>query len=242
MAVPPKPVKDMMADCTEATRKEFSFEHQLSRNMGGIFIEVLELIEKGGIHNASQMAVLGLSTRTFRLLQCVGDHIFDGYYEVAMILLRNIYENNLLVHYLVGNEKDAQLWLEGRKNFEQKYLRTKLGHDNKFYKALSTWYAHPERVNVLTSVIKKMTDDKVDLRIYPEFDRDWCQTYLYYYIMLYWESVVELQYAFRDYLWKNEDWVNHFAEWNELVLTYIQERIIKKSNMKFMFKHKLPKR
>ena len=92
-AEPRKPLKDMMADCTEATKKDFEFEYQLMRNIAGINIDLFVLIFDRAITNSLELAIAILSVKNFRVLQCIDDCIFNGYYEAGMTLMRILYEN-----------------------------------------------------------------------------------------------------------------------------------------------------
>jgi len=239
LAVPPRPLKEMMAECTESTIREFPFENQLSRNMGGLYIQLFELTSRIPLRDYTQLAAFTLAIRNFRFLQCVGDNIFDGYYEIGMANLRNVYENDLLATYLLRDEGESKRWWTG-KYFRQGYLRKEVGHSNRMYSFLSNVFAHPNSVKSVTPLLGKIDKRVVSLKLYPEFDPKRCWESLQFYLMAKWTSILEFQYAFREVLWKNEKWKSDFIGWNEIVMKYIQEKIIKKSNMKFEFKDKLP--
>jgi len=237
-AKPKKPIKQVMSDNTLATTKDFEFEHQLLRNIGGINIELFVLIEKDAIRSKKQLAILTLATRNFRLLQCINDCIFCGYYEVSMALIRNLYENLLHISYFQKNEKETERWLNG-KHFQPKFLRNKLKDESGLYGFLSNIYTHTN-VESIVPIIKMFNAKKLDLKYYPLYDKEECRRNLHFSIMFGWLNNLELQYAFKDYLWKNNKWKRNFIKWNNLVLTYMQEKIIKKSKIKFEFKNKLP--
>jgi hypothetical protein len=243
MALPPKPLQDMMADCSVATKKEFEFENQMLRVMGGTFIETFDLIFKESLKHNNEIAVLGISIRTFRYLQAAINAICDGYYEVAMSLLRNVYENNLLAYYLARHEDNAKQWLLGKKYIEQWFLRREIGHAKiPFYKALSTFYAHNERSESLTPVMHKDKMGKLTFDIYPEFNKEKCKECMYGFIMLEWQAIMELHHAFKERLSKDAQWSANYLGWNKVMLEYLQEKIIKKSGVKFSFREKLPER
>jgi hypothetical protein len=243
MPLPPKPLYDMMADCTAATKKEFEFENQLLSNLGGTFIQMFDLIFKEPLKHNNEIAVLGISIRTFRYLQAATNSIYDGYYEVAMSLLRNVYENNLLVYYLARHEDDAKQWLLGKKYIQQWFLRREIGHAKiPFYKALSTFYAHNERAESLTPIMHRGKDKELNFDIYPEFSKEKCLECLYGFIMLQWQAIMELNHAFKDRLSKDAQWNAGYLGLNKVLLVYIEEKIIKKSGKTFKFQNKLPER
>jgi len=229
----------MMAECTQNTIEEFPFENQLSRNMGGLFIKLFELTSQNSLKNYTQLAAFTLAIRNFRFLQCIGDNIFDGYYEIGMANMRNVYENNLLAAYLSRDEGESKRWMKGQ-YFDQKFLRDKVGHSNKHYRFLSEIFAHPGSVKSIFSLLEKIDKRSLSLRLYPEFDQKRCWDALRFYLMSEWTSILEFQYAFREVLWKNEKWKSDFIDWNEIAIKYFEEKVIKKSNMKFEFKDKLP--
>jgi hypothetical protein len=122
----PKHFYDMMVECSDKAKKDLEFESQLIRNVRGMYIELFVNINEEEIESASQRAVFYLTARTFRFLSCAVNNAYDGYYEVAVSLLRNVYENDILSTYLGDNELRAQKWLDGMNTFSQEWLRENL--------------------------------------------------------------------------------------------------------------------
>jgi hypothetical protein len=118
----------MMADCTESTKRDFPFESQFLLNLAGIYLEIFDLVEKRPIKSMTKIAQLIVSAKNFRFLDSASDQIFNGYYEVGMSLLRNVYENNLLTKYLQNKEAESEAWLQRKLALSQKDLRRKLGN------------------------------------------------------------------------------------------------------------------
>lgn len=240
MNPPSKPLYDMMVECTAQTKQDFEFEGQLIRNIGGMYIALFANIDEEKIESSSQRAALYLTIRTFRFFQCAINNAYDGYYEVAMSLLRNVYENDILSSYLGNNELRAQKWLDGKNSFSQEWLRDKLGKKEGPYKALSTHFAHPNKFESILQILRKASDGTTDLIIYPEYDKEKCELVFHLGIMLGWSSLMHLNHPFKEYLSKNKQWKLDYHSWNKIMLEYIEERIVKKSSVKFRFENKLP--
>ena len=79
----------------------------------------------------------------------------------------------------------------------------------------------------LFASMKDYKNKRMDILIYPTYNKNTCHDIIKFSIMFSWLNNIELQYAFRDNLWKNEDWKNRFIDWNEVMLKYIEEKVIK---------------
>jgi len=237
-AEPKKPMKEMMADCTLATKKDFRFEDQLLRNIAGINIELFVLLSECGIRNRLQLAVITLTVKNFRLLQCINDCIFNGYYEVGMTLLRVLYENLLLMQYFINNENEAGKWLKGKK-FRAGFIRSKVMGKSEFYSFVSDYYIHAN-LESLVPVIESFTDQDISLILYPGYSREKCALGLSLSIIYGWLNNLHLQYAFRQYLWEDEAWKKGFIGWNEVMIRYMDEKLINRSAIRSEFAEKIP--
>lgn len=212
-----------MAEVTEKTIQTFPEEHSLMSNIAGLYLEVMLLIEKlKEVSGYSKMAVLSIGIRNFRLLYCAGDSIYNGFYDVCMILLRVVYENNLLMKYLIDNEEDAKKWLVG-KRFKPSYLRMKTEDKTRMYGLLSDYYTHANVESLFSAGVSRFNGKTLSVDNFPQFRKKWSKLCIYTHILTAWMSLLHLQYAFRDSLWKNEDWKNRFAHWNEIVLDYTKK-------------------
>ena len=58
---PEKPIKELMADCTETTTKQFEFEYQLIRSIASLNIELFVLIGEESISSEFQFGILSLA-------------------------------------------------------------------------------------------------------------------------------------------------------------------------------------
>lgn len=232
----------MMVECSTQTKSDFEFEGRLIRNISAIYIQAFVSINEKEIESFSQKAALYLTIRSFRFFQCAINNAYDGYYEVAMSQLRNVYENDILSSYLGKNELRAEKWLDGKNSFSQEWLRDKLGTKKGAYKMLSANFAHPNKIESILQILRKGSNGASGLMIYPEYDKEKCELVFHLAIMLGWSVLMHLNHPFKEYLSKNKQWRSDFYSWNQVMLHYIEERIVKKSKMKFRFKNKLPDR
>jgi len=225
MATPQKPIKELMADCTISTVNDFRFEHQLLRNIGGINIELFDLIFNISITSHLQFAILNLAIKNFRLYQCIDDCLFNGYYEVGLQLMRSMYENILLMQFFIQEETAAEKWLNGKK-YKSSYVRKKVEGGTKLYGMLSDLYVHAN-LESLIPIIKSLKENILEVIIYPEYSKEKATFNIQLSILYGWLNNSHLQYAFREYLWKNEEWKERYIEWNEIVMTYVDEKLKK---------------
>jgi len=224
MPEPKRPIKEDMAEVTKKTIETFPEEHILVTNIAGLYIEVMVLIERlKKISSHSKMAILTIGIRNFRLLYCAGDAIYNGFYEACMILLRTVWESNLLMKYLVDNEEEAFKWLMG-KRYKFSRMKVKTEADEKIYGALSSYFTHANVESLFSSGFASLKNKKLYAEFFPRFNKDMSKTCLFTHIMTAWMSLLHLQYAFRDSLWENEEWKNRFADWAEIVLHYVSKK------------------
>lgn len=225
MSEPERHIKEEMVESTEKTIQAFPEEHNLVTNIGGLYIEVMLLIEKlKKISRCSEIAVFGAGTRNFRLLQCASHAIYNGFYDVCLILLRVVYENNLLIRYLTDNEEEAKRWLKGKK-YKPSYLRMKAGDKTSIYGFFSDYFTHANVESHFSGVSARINGKTLSADFFPKFDKEYTKICFYLHILIGWMSLIHLQYAFRDSMWKNEEWRNRFAEWNELILDYVERKV-----------------
>jgi hypothetical protein len=224
MPEPKRHIEEEMAETTEKTIQELPEEHYLVTNIGGLYIEVFVLIDKSKVVSSyAKTAVLAMAARNFRLLQCANHSIYDGFYDTSMILLRTVCENNLLMKYLTDNEQEAIAWLKG-KRFKPSFLRRKVKDMTHIYGFLSNSHAHANVESLFSTNVSTFANKTLNLKYFPEFDIKQAKICFNTYIIFAWLSLIFLQYAFRDLLWKNEEWKNRIADWNKIVLDYIERK------------------
>ena len=174
MGEKPESIDDAEKECMQKTKQEFSDVLQSLTDLNDIFLQffkhILPQSHKKDLGTHLIVTII-ISVRSFRLLQNCIKPITAGYYESGMILIRSIYENNMLLSYLKDKEDVAEKWLVGEKSFTQKFLREKAGMDNTPYKVLSNEFAHPNEVRgTLTSF--SLGESTLDMHIFPIFDYD----------------------------------------------------------------------
>lgn len=236
---PEKPIKDLMADCTEATIKDFEFEYQLTRSIAGLNIELFVLIGEESISSELQFSILSLAIKNFRLRQCIGDCTFNGYYETSMSLMRQFYDNVILMDYFINYPKEVNRWIHGKKKIKSRKIRKRLNEGRIIYDFFSDYFVH-SNIESISSIVESTKKDKINFLIYPKYDHKKAEYNIHFSILYSWLSNLHLQYSFKDFLWKNEEWKNRFIDWNEIWNKYVEEKIGKESDMKFEFKNKLP--
>ena len=113
------------------SKREYKIELALMKENLDFFLKTFEVLSKKKVHNFSfsQDASYMISYRIFRLIRCAFNSSLEGYYEVAMALLRISYENHLLINYLSKNEREAKLWFEG-KIYKPTFLRKNVSYSS----------------------------------------------------------------------------------------------------------------
>jgi hypothetical protein len=124
--------------------------------------------------------------------------------------------------------------------FLPRMVKGKLGMKEGVYKALSTHFSHPNKYESILQILKDEPNNTTSTILYPEYDKEKCEFVFLLAIMLGWSSLMHLNHPFRDYLSKNMEWRSHYRSFNKIILLFIEEKIVKKSGVKFKFKDKLP--
>ena len=116
---------------TRKSKREFKKELALLKENLDLFLKTFEVLSKRNVQDfsSSQDASYRISYKIFRLMRCAFNSSLEGYYEVAMALLRIAYENHLLMNYLSKNEREAKLWFEG-KIYKPTFLRKNVSYSS----------------------------------------------------------------------------------------------------------------
>lgn len=169
---------EQMQFCKECVSKEFGNELSIARTIIERYCEFLKEAGKVQSQTKSQIAIYALAVRSYRALHCALDTLENGYYEVAMTILRSVYENMLQMMYFSSRAADAEKWLYEGKDFSQKEIRNSLGKDGKVYKMMSEDYAHSLLIRSmvpLTSERSAGTQWRVDpYPSYSPYDCEFC--------------------------------------------------------------------
>lgn len=113
------------------SKREFKKELALLKENLDFFLKSFEVLSKEKVQDFSfsQDASYRISYKIFRLMRCAFNSSLEGYYDVAMALLRIAYENHLLMNYLSKNEREAKLWFEG-KIYKPTFLRKNVSYSS----------------------------------------------------------------------------------------------------------------
>lgn len=214
-----------MLQCMIKTRQEFNYEDQLIKEIYDVFIEIIDSVEDITVKTNSELAVVSLSAKNFKLFQSILDCLYYGYYESGMILLRSAYENLVLMLYLAKNENDAEGWLRNKKAFRQSELRQKVGFDNELYKMLSNFFTHPNKIESLQTMYYGKGSDHY-FKIYPRFEKEGFQESFNYLVSVYWLTVLQLQFIFKEKLWSRNDFKKRIDDMTKTVMKYIDDNMI----------------
>lgn len=174
LPAPKRHILEEMADSTEKTIRRFPQEHNLVTNVGGLYLDTIVRIEEIKPVSISKLPILMLGIRNFRLLQSASHSIYNGFYDACLILLRQVYENNLLMQYLVNSEKEAEDWLKG-KRFKPSFLREKAQDKTGTYKFLSNSFTHANFECLFSGLISEIEGNKLNLKYFPEFNEQFAR-------------------------------------------------------------------
>jgi hypothetical protein len=105
------------------------------------------------------------------------DALENGYYEVAMTLLRSFFENKLVMMYFDKFPTEAEQWWMNDKKIEQAKIREKLGLkvEKGTYGLLSNNYAHPLRSDSLIPMIQSSGKTWEGFHPYPYYIQIECR-------------------------------------------------------------------
>jgi hypothetical protein len=226
MPEPKRHILEEMADSTEKTIQKFPQEHNIVTALGGLYIDTIVKIEELNSASISRLPILMIGIRNFRLLQSASHSIYDGFYDACLLLLRQVYENNLLMQYLANNEKEAENWLNGKPSFLRKKVQDRTGA----YTLLSNSFTHANFECLFSGLISEIEGNKLNIKYFPEFNEQYARLSLNIHIIFGWMSLMHLQNAFKNELWNCQEWKNCFLDWSVIVLEHIENHILHGKN------------
>lgn len=218
---------DQIKGCKELSVKYFPTETSLVKQVDKIYYEIIKKMGNVKPQTRSQQANFVLAVRSYRALHCALDNIENGYYEVAMTILRSIYENYVQMDYFVTREEAARQWLAEEKTFKQGDMRKELGLSNDFYNMLSNNYAHPRELKSIKPLVLDISDDgKLSINHYPVFSNSECYTTLFVWIFLANKCIDQIQRVFKaaDIApFVEKQWIQEMQDIKNLVEQYVAE-------------------
>jgi hypothetical protein len=165
-----------MKSCREQAYAEFAVELAVIKQLDNAYSDILDKAHPLPSLKFHQLADCALATKSYRSLHNAIHALENGYYEVAMTLLRSVLENRNVMRYFAQFQNEAEPWLlHGRKIDQSKIRdRLKLGVEEKeFYNMLSNNYAHPNKSDSMIPNIVDITT--VEFHPYPYYDSNECR-------------------------------------------------------------------
>lgn len=215
-------IEKAVSECMSSFKEEFSSTSQLLTELDSMYVNLIESVEQFGKQNSSQFAIYLISIRVFRFIQATRNNITSGYYEVAVSLLRTIYEDTTLMSYLCNNENDAYEWIQNDKKFPHSVLREKLGMDKDLYVSLSNNYAHSQKVSSISPLYEKYGEDDFKLQVYPKFNREKAIFATRFMIQLEYMALKAFQQTFKNTHWMDSKWIQNFLELDQKYQTFLK--------------------
>jgi hypothetical protein len=165
-----------MKSCKEQAYGEFATELAVVKQLDKIYSDILNKAHTLRSLRNHQLADCGLATKSYRSLHSAIDALENGYYEVAMTLLRSILENRNVIRYFAQFPDEAKEWLINGRKIDQSKIRDRLrlgAEEKEFYNVLSNLYAHPNKSD---SLIPNIVDTaSVEFHPYPYYDSNECR-------------------------------------------------------------------
>jgi len=149
-----------------------------------------------------------------------------GYYDVAMTLLRIVYEDLVQMKYFVKDPKAAEKWWFMKKDEKRKQakMREIVGMTNDIYGLLSNHYSHPMDLKSLIPIILTVGDDrKTKYHSYPYYLHDECRYSFALWIHFANKTIKELQNVFKAAQIGDNDWIRKVLEVQKVVRDYTKE-------------------
>ncbi|MDQ3966890.1 MAG: hypothetical protein M3275_00670 [Thermoproteota archaeon] len=161
---------------------EFDSELRVVGYIDKRYYEMLKEAAKFRSQTKPQIANYALAVRSYRALHCAADDLENGYYEIAMTLLRSVYENMLQMMYFARYPEEATKWLNEGKELPPREIRKKLGKDGYTYSMLSEDYAHSLKVGSLIPLTSERSGDDWQVNHYPVYSPYDCEFCLFCWI------------------------------------------------------------
>jgi hypothetical protein len=221
-----KTQENAMKYCKEYAYTEFPIDLSIVKQIDRIYSEFLERIDHIHPRNYLQESNYALAVRSYRLLHCAADKLENGYYDVAMTLLRSVYEDLVQMTYFVKDPTAAQKWwlMEKDKKRKQAKMRETVGMTNDIYGLLSNYYSHPMDLKSLIPTILTIGDDgNAKCHPYPYYLHDECRYSFALWIHFANETIKELQNVFKAAQIGDKHWMGKVLDVQEVVRDYAKE-------------------
>jgi hypothetical protein len=212
-----------LKECREFALKEFPAENSIVKQLDKIHYEMLQKTGQVTSQTDAQKANYALGILSYRTLHCALDNLEEGYYEIAMTLLRRVYEIYVQMSYFAKFPDDAKKWWEEDKKFDQKSMRDKLGMKSTAYAMLSTSYAHTLKVESIASVIFDNKEGKLSMNHYPVYSHHACKMCLLSSIVFSHNTLIQYQQVFRADQIVDKHWMGQVGRIQKLVNAFIEE-------------------
>jgi hypothetical protein len=213
---------EAMKDCKEQAAKEFAAELEVITQIDEVYSELLGRIGPIPSDNYVLLANYGLVVRNYRLLHCALDDLENGYYEVAMNLLRTVDEcKNLMRYFAIDkNKNEAEVWWfnkgeKGKKVNGKKVkgdpilshgeVRKRLGISGDMNELYADLYSHVYDFRSLLPMV--LDEKKLEFHFYPYFIPDECYRCLGLWIDYANKTIEYLQEVFKVEQVKDMAWV-----------------------------------
>lgn len=139
----------------------------------GLFADAFSISDNSDKTDAT-IAKMSLLSQNFAALKCAVDLVLRGYYSQSMNLLRIVYENWIVFHYLTKNPNEAHILLRepniSKRLPDPAVMRKALGEDfNPLKEEIKQWYdvlccfAHPHAAGVLPQIATNLILDEISI-------------------------------------------------------------------------------
>lgn len=163
--------------CKEKASEEFATELSVVKQLDKIYSDILERAHPLPSLNFHQLADCALAVKSYRSLHYAIDALENGYYEVAMTLLRSVFENRNVMMYFASFPNEAREWLLNHREIRQATIRARLNLqiEKDTYGVLSNFYAHPNKSDSMIPNIVDTRPNQSEFHPYPYYDSNECR-------------------------------------------------------------------
>lgn len=192
------------------SKREFEKELCFVKETSEVFLRTFEALSNQNVQEFtfSKDATYRISYRIFRILRCALNASLEGYYDIAIALLRIAYENHLLMNYLSKNETEAELWFRG-KRFSPAFLRKNVSYaSDSLYQEMSEFiHSSFKSTFAFTEMEKGRTKATIGA-----YDKRKFRNVLILILMTMATTIIWLSLTFAQELMANKEWHRVFKE------------------------------
>lgn len=222
---------DLQAGVASNTRKDFKTLLDLSGRIAGYYMTFIDEVATHDVTTKLGLCSLLLAARNQRLTGSATNLICDGYYEVAMPIIRTSLENYLLMLYLKDHPEIVDDFWNQKITIRSKklvnYGKNEMPWLGEHWHDLCESYTHANIVSMHSIAFNTDEKETTGFHTLPYYDKEKADAGLVTSIFMKWETFILFMKIFPDILKNMKGFAEDFASMSIAFSEYLKNKNIK---------------